>query len=591
MFNKLKQFFASALGIFFLYTIAAGIVIMGYNIILSGREAPLPYFINTWRILQGLLDYIRLFPAIALTALILPFGFQTIIQDKFSSFSPKFLQSMSMSIISAITGALVYGFLSFLLLPMAQNNETNLIFQGQLFWHAKGMTERHAGNGEWTEAAQFLAVCESIWPDSPEMQALKIETAIQIDSRRVSIDPSPRQSQSSPAGVLGSEEINSIIAFEMAEIALSEGRFFDAHYLATLGGQLAPPNSQERIISNQIAGRAWNGVNATEPDLLAHTSMQTETHRLFRMKLEAYNALLGGEYIRAYYSFLDLGILTPEDPDLPRLLALSEEGLINEAFFIDEMEMSLGRVYSNVVYSLPYGTGRMVMRIYSLTSFSDTSYGMNMELIAFNGEGQPLWSISSPYIKLQPVTVNSEPAVSMLMRAVDRTDISGRWEFSAVSINQNHPFYDNRVDFILPVSWDNFILLSNISRGLSTLSTAELDAGAANLSNYGYPKEIFQTELLQRFIRPVFFLPFAIIVLSTAWRFRAINRPRYTLIPMLGILPVVINGMEQFAKSWVNNLGIWAVLSLGFNTAAVSFGIGIIVLLVLSLILLSSQHS
>ena len=133
-------------------------------------------------------------------------------------------------------------------------------------------------------------------------------------------------------------------------------------------------------------------------------------------------------------------------------------------------------------------------------------------------------------------------------------------------------------------------MISNVSRGIPNLSPVELSAAAANLGRYGYPPEIFLTDLLQRFIRPMFLLPLGIIAISTGWRFRALKRPRYIAIPMLGILPVVMNGLEHISKVFINNIGIWAVITLGFNAAAIFFGVGIIVALILSLIYLASQH-
>jgi hypothetical protein len=60
-------------------------------------------------------------------------------------------------------------------------------------------------------------------------------------------------------------------------------------------------------------------------------------------------------------------------------------------------------------------------------------------------------------------------------------------------------------------------------------------------------------------------------------------------VPMLGILPVVFNGSIHFSRSFLNHLGIWAVTSFGFTSAAIFFGAGILVLLVLSLIVLAAK--
>jgi len=591
MLKVRKEIFASALSIFLIYLVLAGLAITGFRLIFPGSPPPLEYFSFSWRLLQGFLNFARLFPAIALSALVIPFGIKKQVHDKINPFSPKFLESLSLSIISAICGAVLYGFLSFLLVPLAHNHERSLIYQGRLYNHSKDIAYIHAENNNWNETAQFIYVCESIWPDNPELRSLVIETNIQLDSRRAmqdyySIDTSDIDTSSPDFSGL----LTPISAFELAEEALEEGRYFDAHWFATVGGRLSRPNSPETTRANQLASRAWSGVNSTDPDLLAPTSAQSEAHRLFRIKVNAYNALYSGDWITAYYTFLELGTLTPDDPDIPRLLSLSENGLKEIAFFLDEMEMSSGRVLNSAVFSLPLDSGRLVMRVYSLSSFSDSAYGMEMDLIAFDEMGQILWSLYAPYVKFLPSIINSRPSVLIYMRALDRNDISIRWEPSILNVSMENTFNDERTEFILPVSWDNFILLSNVNRGISYLSPIELNTAAINLADYGYPPELFMTELLQRFIRPVFFLPLGILCISIGWRYRALKKPRYMAVPMLFILPVVIFGMEHIARSWVNNIGIWTIINLGFAASIAIFGIGIIVSLIMSLIILASQH-
>ena len=580
----------SAMGIFIIYVLGASLAIMGFRLIFPGESAPLAYFSTSWGFLQGLLEIIRLFPALALSALIIPFGFKVYAREIITPYSPKFLDSLKMSIISAIVAAVIYGMLSFLVFPMARNYETNLILQGRLYRQSRELAERSAAQEDWYDAAHYLAVCERIWPGNPELERLRIDTNIEIESIRIGYEPPPESIVDETTWPGQPSELTPVTAFEMAEIAMAEGRFFDAHWLATTGGRLAPPGSPERTQANQIAGRAWSGVNSTEPDILAPTMEQSEARNLFRIKLDAYNALIGGEWIRAYYSFLELRAMSPYDPDLPRLLALSEAGLRRSSFFIDEMEVSLGRVLNSAVFSLPHDAGRIVMRLFSLSILTDSAYGMEMELMAFDRNGQLLWSAEAPFVKIQPFTIGTSPMISVFMRALDRTDPTGLWEPEAVSFNQDHPFIDGVAEIILDVSWDNFVLISNASRGIPNLSPGELSAAAANLGTYGYPPEIFLTDLLQRFVRPMFLLPLGIIAISTGWRFRALKRPRYIAIPMLGILPVVVNGLEHISKAVINNIGIWAVITLGFNAAAIFFGIGIIVALILSLIYLASQH-
>ena len=590
-----KEIFSSSLGVFFVYIIVSCIIIMTFRFIFPGEDAPLAHFSSTWRFLQGLLEYIRLFPALSLSALIVPFGFtRKQFQEKINPLTPNFLKALNLSIFSAILAAVIYGILSFLVFPLAQNYETTLIYQGRIYTHARVLAQNHANEGNWDETAQYLSVCESIWPNNPAMEALVIETNIQLESRRLytEIDPLPVPTGSLPNRADG---LSAMAALDQADTALEEGRYFDAHWLATMGSRIAGINSPERARANEIARRAWNGVNSTEPDLLAPTRIQTESHRIYNIKLDGYNALMGSDWILAYYTFLELRELSPNDPDIPRLLDLSENGLRDIAFFIDEIEMSLGRVLSSAVYSLPYNSGinngRLVMRVFSLNTFNDVSYGVEMDLLAFDHNGMQLWSISAPYVKFLPVLINGNPSVSILMRAVDRRNSDLRWEPSLTSYASEDPLEGYRAEIILPISWEDFLLISYANRGLGSLTPMELRTGSMHLANYGYPPEIFNSELLQRFVRPVFLLPLGIFAITVGWRYRNLKRSRYMSIPMLGILPVVINGIEHFTRGWVNNIGIWAVINLGFNTAAVFFCIGIVVSLVLSLIILASQHN
>jgi lipopolysaccharide export LptBFGC system permease protein LptF len=209
--------------------------------------------------------------------------------------------------------------------------------------------------------------------------------------------------------------------------------------------------------------------------------------------------------------------------------------------------------------------------------------------MAFDSDGLPLWSMEAPYAKIFPLVFGSSSfhdgqAVAVLFRALDRTDKNINWE---PVIHGQGPI---SAQLSIAVSWDDFLLLSKIHQGLSGLSPAELRLAADKLGNYGYQREVFEAELLRRFSEPLFFLPFAIFAIVIGWRYRAMARPRYMGIPMMGILPAVFYGAEYISRGWINNLGIWAVVSLGFTSAAIAFGTGILVLHVVSLIILAAQH-
>jgi len=580
-----RESFSSPLVIFIMYILASGLVIMGFRFILPAKPVPLEYFSVSWRLIQGFLEYIALFPALALTSLVIPFGFKIHPIEKNKPNSSNTLQSLNGSIITAIAASVIYGLLFSIALPIARNYEANLLFQSQLYNLAKGRAEEYSREGRWAETAQYISICERIWPEGPDHASLKIDAEIETEGERLTLVQLPDTSAEEPSMPAG--PVNATEAMAMAETAFAEGRYFDAHWLATLSGRLAKLDSLEAARATRLAGMAWNAVNSLAPN-----ATETTAFRNYRLKKEGYEALIGGEWIRSYYIFLELLDLTPSDPDVARYFALSEDGVKQVAFFTDEIGLNLERTLRGaieVVFSFPLESGRLVMRVFSLSTYTDYAYGIETEIMAFDRAGRPLWSMQAPYVKIMPLTLDSDTYLSILSRALDRTGKTEPHEPKVTVFSQQSRPPDT-AELILPISWDTFLLLSNLHRGFSSLSPLDLKAAADNLGALGYLPEVFEAELLQRFVKPLFLLPLGITAITIGWRYRAKKRARYIAIPMLGILPVVFNGAVYFGRSWLNDLGILSVLSFGFNTAALFFGVGIVVLFVASLIMLAAVH-
>ena len=591
-FNKEQVF--SPLGIYFIYMITSGLAIMAFRFFFPGEAAPLTFFSTRWRLIQGFLNYLDLFPALTLSALVIPFGFKIEDQDRLYAHSTQFIQTLKHAMVAAIAASTIYGLLFSLALPVARNFEANMIFEGRLYQQARELAQESAARGDWAEALHMLNICERIWPGGPEHTNMKIEALVRTEGERLANVQRPANIPAETAfpNLGRNEELSAAEAIALAEIALAEERFFDAHWLATQASRLASPGSADIAVATRISGRAWHAINS-----LAPTAAQAHQQMLFRMKREGYEALLAGDWIRSYFIFRDLLILSPEDPDIPRFLTMSESGVREVAFFLDELEMSLGRILTGAVFSFPYSPsllhpslpaqGRLVMRFYSLSTSSDSAFGIGAEIMAFDSAGRRLWTMEAPYAKIQPFTHDATPSLAILLRALDRTDDTRRWEPEIRNFGQSA---QSGALIVLPVSWDNFLLLTNVRRGFYSLSMAELRTAAENLGSFGYLPQIFEGELLERFVRPLLLLPFGIFAIALGWQYRALKRPRFMGIVMLGVLPLVFNGLVLFSRSWFNNLGVMTVIRLGFNNAAIIFGAGIVLLLVLSIIALSTRQ-
>jgi hypothetical protein len=611
-----KESLLSAPGIFVFYCLASALVIMAFRFFFPGEEAPLAVFSLRWKLLQGVLSCISLFPGLVMSSLVIPFGFIIQPREQFTPFSPQFLDSLKLSIFTAIAGAVIYGFLFFLALPMVRDYEMNLRYEGGLYIRARDLARRYAAEEDWIEAYQFTAICEEIWPGSPELAPVRTEAAIRMDAYRLSLEdpedqpparrPLPGTTADLSALPGGKNPVDAAEALDLAEKALREERYYDAHWLATLGGRLAGENSPEESAAARLAGLAWNKVAAMEPG-----SREQEAFRLYRLKREGYEAMTARNWIQAYYIFRELHFLTPLDPDIDRFYAQSERGALESAFFTDEIEFALGEVLAGGVFSLPVTgagsaippgrprsdspsrpaspppQGRLVIRFSSLSVFPDYAYGIGVSLMALDREGRPGWTMEAPYAKIIPLALERSSRVAILMRALDRADKTGGREPVVTSLGETAP-PGGRV--LLDISWTDFLLLADIRRGISVLPVAQLRAAAEDLTYAGYLPAVFQAELLYRFSESAMLLPLAILAIVIGWRYRALKRPRYLGIPMLGVLPAVFAGFTNFIRLCINHLSIWAVLSLGYTSALILFILLGVTAFVLSLILLAAQH-
>jgi hypothetical protein len=375
---------------------------------------------------------------------------------------------------------------------------------------------------------------------------------------------------------------------ELADRALREERYYDAHWLATLAGRLGSSGSIETVNAARLASRAWNGIASLEPN-----RREEQTYRLYHLKQTGYGAMIADDWISAYYIFKELAGLTPQDPDVTNFLALCEQKAGELAFFIDEMDMVFGEVLTGVVFSIPQKTasgipdGRIVIRIQSLTVFADTSYGLELEGVAFDGQGRLIWRVEAPYVKIIPKTLGSEARLVVMMRALNREDKElyrePQWSGSERSGIGN-------AQIMLDLSYEEFLLLVRVRRGIDNFYIRDFFSAAENLGAFGYVPQVFQAEILRRIAEPFLFLSMTILVIVIGWRFRAKKRSRYMRIPMLGLLPLVFNGVTLIFRSAVSSLSIWLLLSLSFNSAMIVVLAGGAVFFFLSLIFLAAQH-
>jgi hypothetical protein len=592
LFSAIGNFLGTNAGILVAYMTVSFVVILAFRFVFPGEPAPLENFFLPWRFAQGIVDFIDLFPALVMSALVIPFGFKIDDSADFGRFSPLFILKIQGSILAAVIASACYGLLSFAALPVAQEAQFNMRHKGELFKMARQRAEIYAAQNEWQEAYRFLNICENIWFLSPPMERLRMRLrAENVGGEAGRRSRSGIRESSGGAGDATAQRRavqDAREALDLARTALAEERYYDAHWLATLASRLTRSGSMEAQEAVRAASLAWNAVSSLEPGI-----RETRTYDVYHLKRRGYEAMVANEWVRAYYIFRELSEQTPEDPDVAKFLAMSQRGAAGVAFFIDELEGNIGQNLTNAVFSIPLVPserlpgGRVVMRSESLLIYPDYSYAIGLELLAFDGDNAPLYEAQARYAKLLPMTVQGKPRLVILLQALDRYNEAVRWEPAWDGPSPPGP---EDAPIALEATYEDFLRLSQARRRVDSLLLGDLLAMSRDFGNYGYIPQVFQAEIIRRIFSPVTLLPFSILAIIAGWRFRAKTKPKFLGFPMLALIPLVLNGGTQLLRGVFSILGLGLLLHLGFSPAIGIVIGGSLIFFIVMLISLAAQH-
>ena len=215
--------------VFTLYLLISFLVLALYRLIFPCEEIPLECFSFPWRLIAGILDFIRLFPGLGASSLVIPFGFNAKEEEIFARFSPKFIEKIQGTILAAIIASAVYGLLFFIALPLVEEYQSAMRYKGELFRMARERVGAYAADDNWQEAGHYLAVCENIWPESPLMEQLRVKIIIGVESARYSGNSLRAVAANPPGQGAGGEARRQTVqdaaeALNMAKTALNEER-------------------------------------------------------------------------------------------------------------------------------------------------------------------------------------------------------------------------------------------------------------------------------------------------------------------------------------------------------------------------------
>jgi hypothetical protein len=576
---------------FVIYPLVACAAIILYRLIFyDAMDAArlLPVFRTGNKFALGFLDFCSLFPAIFMSALVIPFGKKQMSQSgaeiKYSRFSPEFLKLLQPSILAAIAAAVFYGILFLCFRPLVADYRVDIEVKSQIYRMAKEKMLQFGQTEAWDEASHFLAICDRIWGKDPTLEESREIIVTGLEKQTYG---RTRNEQTKPLidGIPGQRKpLNALEALQYSDQAYAEERYYDAHWLANLARQLAKDGSVESQNATLAASKAWNAIGRLEPQ-----PQERKLFAVYREKREAYEAMNSEDWIRAYYIFMDLIEQVPNDPDVQNYLKMSEEGLKHIAFFLDEIESHVGSELVNPVFSIPMWElkGRLVMRAASIASTADFIYGKGLEIIAFDEMRRPVFRVAAPYIKILPVTLGNVSRTVVYLRALDRYDETKHWDPTWTGDTNE---ISGGAQILLDIPFDEFLLASVAGQNYEDFFLSDLWNCARTLSNYGYIPAIFQAEVLRNCTEPLTFLPLAMFAIIIGWTLRARGRARYIYYPMFIILPLVFNAFVEMTRQIFYGLQVCALLALGFGTALPLCIAVAALLFIISLLGIAAQH-
>lgn len=410
---------------------------------------------------------------------------------------------------------------------------------------------------------------------------------------------------------------------DRAKEAQAKNQWFEAHYWAQLAVDACDGTNTNLADATQAANYAWNQLNKpVEFDNSAE-------REFYRIKRSGYKAFAMGDSLKAYYTFLGLSRSLAEnerDPDIKRFLSLAKEDVENQYFFFDETENMKELADSRDVYfSLDYPDGTKNVFYISKTMDIKRNGGLvryleNLNVIHYDANGSFRYSFKVPYAKVtaQPVSEfagnleilgidekwKSVPVVTL--QSVDRTtegvvsrpvysykrtglskdvlDDMGMWNVEIMDSDRTITSVlgvPKTTMMVLPMPFSDFHLINEASSGAEKMNLLSLNSFLPDAVKYGFSKEVFTENLVQRITYPFIIFVFLLICACIGWNYR-IDDPKQLfkfrwifLIPAFGTMTLFIYSAFKYMFSMMNYVFV-SFFGLGSVLVAIAFYIVLI---------------
>ena len=581
--HKISKFFPYLFVHFLLGLIAS----FAYVFFMPIKETVLPVSLFSWKIRESILLFIFYFPFIYTSALI--FAYPII----FGKFGPAKMQRRSSAMIRFIQHFFIFSLavLSFYVVlaeavkPILMEYQSRSVYQALTHKEYTKLAKEAYDRNDYSQAGDHIDRALSIWPQSED--AMKLNEMIKIAGEKLSLDKTDsvlRKSISEEDNISMSAEA----ALKKAERAALAFDFYTAHYYAKLAMQTFQDGNPLKIDAENLAVQAWAEV---EKGLASYKDAPSIA--LYKSKKAAYETLQRGDYIKAYYSFLQIDSSMrasnpyKKDPEVERFLNLSRVELEKNVFFTDELKnipnfIMRGDISFTVgEHSHEYAVLKIHGISYGSSTLRNEIYLMNVLYTRLGISNAEKWSIIIPYAKL--IEVVDDEGKNRLMLQICSVDRYSEENTVYPKVLSGEIPRENAHNILLPMTMTDFILIEKSISGPSAMKISDLYYFSLIAEKYGLKKEAYLSEVLYRLTEPLLLLIVSLLVLILAWRFRVspgrrLNKRLFLFSPLCPFLSYIL--METLRYIFKLQIAFFVCLTPRYVSLIV-FGLPVIALIFL----------
>lgn len=503
------------------------------------------------------------------------------------------------------------------------------------------MLSRHYLNAEEeTLAWHYAELAYGIDPTDAEAQEMYAKTHTAMEKTLQEIRMEHRAIEKIELPLAKADELYSPkLLMEKSEKAKAQKNWFDAHYWATLA--VKGSNTKDLIHEKAIeaANYAWNRLRESGD------FNNDDEREYYVLKRDAYSAFNASNYLKAYYLFLGLQKRNQErdeleDPDVTRYLALSQEQVENQHFFIDETE-GMDKLPSerDIYFSVTQpGVGTQVFFINRSASVQKTGgyvrYMQDVYMVSYDAEGKFQYMLHSPFAKglavsadyfdvetknILGISKDMKYILELQLISVDRETegIISNPEISYIQSGlseDNKKFFEDKMFLknskagknlskinesiqipkvlFIPIEFNDFSIITEVSHGSKNMNLLHLNNFISKCEKYGYSSEIFIQSLVSRGSYPILLLCFIVFAASLAWNYRFEDEDAVFKFRWIFFMPVlfIITFLFFEIAYYVCNVFVFVLVGMfGGLALIVTFVLLIITLLILSIVFLSRK--